>query len=384
MSDGQKEGSDGQKDKDEENDEIIDSEMEDTSDLIIFHGNSDPNIGDKTSSTSTPVRKDGGGENQTPGSLLRNKFIGQNEKGTGKLSESKKKEERNSGNEPKQKRLKSKKRKAEDPLDLDGSFTEEKINEMTEALTKVSNELNSLYGKICDFPKARKDIREQMDEIHKMNELLLKETVIKNLEKGKENLKKLLKKGSPEALEEVEEEKEKEGDRPEESTSVKQFCARCAVLIENEEKDKKMIIEKIKEASSLNEDDYSILVNKKWPQEVFEKTKIVPGNPLNTKCEQLIVFYENIKEDSTLLRMVKEKFPDVEEVLEEEKEEGKMSFLENIINTSKGSKKTRIYFSGIEGDIEMRKRLMECKLQMEKSGSNSLAVAVTQSKGREY
>lgn len=79
-------------------------------------------------------------------------------------------------------------------MDLDGSFTEEKINKMTEALTKVSNELNSLYGKICDFPKARKDIREQMDEIHKMKKLLLKETVIKNLEKGKENLKKLLKK----------------------------------------------------------------------------------------------------------------------------------------------------------------------------------------------
>lgn len=114
MSDGQKEGSDGQKDKDEENDEIIDSEMEDISNLITFHRDSDPNIGDKTSSTSTPVRKDVGGENLTPGSLLRNKFIGQNEKGTEKSSESKKKEERDSGNEPKQKRLKpkSKKRKA--------------------------------------------------------------------------------------------------------------------------------------------------------------------------------------------------------------------------------------------------------------------------------
>ncbi|KAI5740912.1 hypothetical protein M8J76_008408 [Diaphorina citri] len=56
--------------------------MEDISNLITFHRDSDPNIGDKTSSTSTPVRKDVGGENLTPGSLLRNKFIGQNEKGT--------------------------------------------------------------------------------------------------------------------------------------------------------------------------------------------------------------------------------------------------------------------------------------------------------------
>jgi hypothetical protein len=114
------------------------------------------------------------------------------------------------------------------------------------------------------------------------------------------------------------------------------------------------------------EKEYISLLENKWPEEAFTKTKVVIGNPFLTKNEHLIIFYEDIEEDSTLIRMVKEKYPDIKELVQEEDDEdGNLPFIENIINTKKGSSRKRIYLSKVGEEMKMREILSKCKSKKE-------------------
>lgn len=257
------------------------------------------------------------------------------------------------------------------------NLTESEMKNMTDAVEKVSSVIISLHQKITDSRKCRSDIKTQMDELQILNETLLKNTVISILEGKKTQMKNQIVDNKEKIKPTHEEKKDKIQEEEDNTENKNHFCDRCKVIIKKEEDDKKIIIEKIKVASSLNEAECLELVQKKWPQEAYVKTKVVVGNPLNTKCEELIVFYENTKEESNLLKLIKEKFTEAEEVLEEEKEEGEIPFLENIVNTRKGSRKTRIYFSKVINDSDIRKNLTAFKNKKDRDNKKNIAIAVT-------
>ncbi|KAI5747594.1 hypothetical protein M8J77_016309 [Diaphorina citri] len=255
---------------------------------------------------------------------------------------------------------KGKKRKADDSLDLEGSFTEEEILDMSKAIMEVSTRIESVFQKVLDYPKIKSEIKLEMENLQSMNETLLKDTVMKKMEEKKTQLKKNL------------------------QMVTKKYCDRCAIVIENEEEEKRVIIAQLEKGPNLTDEEYATLIEKKWPEEAFTKTKVVTGDPFRTNSEHLIVLYEDIEEDSTLIKMVKDKYPEVKEVIQEEDEDddGSLPFIENIVNTKKGTRKKRIYLSKVSATEEVRKSLNICRNQMETEQWNSLAVVVSQTKWR--
>lgn len=276
---------------------------------------------------------------------------------------------------------KTKKRKVNESLDLDTldeSFTDDQLSEIKEAVKKVSDVIDGIYEKVIDYSKMRSDIKEEMDELQSLNKLLLKETVLRLLNEGK---KIRVNVEDETDAEENEEEIEKVNLK---TTDIKKyFCDRCSIEIERQEEDKKEIIEKIKSGSQLSEENFLKLMEKKWPNDVYVKTKVVTGNPLNTKCKELILFYEDKEEDTTLMKLLKEKFPETDDILAEEGEEGETPFIENIVNTRKGSTKTKIYFAKIGKYLDVKKKILDCKTQMESRDVRNLAAAVSQAGKRE-
>lgn len=276
----------------------------------------------------------------------------------------------------KTKQKKNKKRKLEESLDMDGSFTGEEISNMTDAVLKVCNVINNLHGEIAAYPKAKTEIKDTMEELQKLSETMLKNTVIAKLEEKKNKVKEITPVNEvPVAV-------------AKSTPTKKQYCERCAIVIENENAEKKQILEHIQKGLELTEEEFSTLIEKKWPKEVFAKTKLVTGNPLQSKSEHLILFYENIEEDSSLMKLVKEKYPEVNEVLVDEdndEEEAMLPFIENTVKTRKGSNTKRIYLCKIEDTSDtskVREVLKKCKTQMDNEQWKSVASAVSQTKGR--
>ncbi|KAI5741458.1 hypothetical protein M8J76_013820 [Diaphorina citri] len=243
---------------------------------------------------------------------------------------------------------KGKKRKADDSLDLEGSFTEEEILDMSKAIMEVSTRIESVFQKVLDYPKIKSEIKLEMENLQSMNETLLKDTVMKKMEEKKTQLKKNL------------------------QMVTKKYCDRCAIVIENEEEEKRVIIAQLEKGPNLTDEEYATLIEKKWPEEAFTKTKVVTGDPFRTNSEHLIVLYEDIEEDSTLIKMVKDKYPEVKEVIQEEDEDddGSLPFIENIVNTKKGTRKKRIYLSKVSATEEVFILVLEISGSTENSPSS--------------
>lgn len=230
------------------------------------------------------------------------------------------------------------------------------------ALETVIEAIKDLCFEVMDYSKSKNSMKEQAEKLKELNRTLLEGFVMKSLMESQ--------------LDSSEEVKE---------TAIvnKSFCSRCSVALEREQEETKSIIQKIKDFSTLSHEDFNTLMNSKWPQIAYVKTKVVIGNPMSTKCENLIVCYEENEEDSTLMKIVREKFPEIEEVIEGETDVGKVPFLESIVNTSKGTHKKRIYFVKMEENTRMEEKFTICRSEIEKYDGKKIAVAVAAGKKRE-
>lgn len=290
------------------------------------------------------------------------------------------------------KKNKSKKRKLDESLDLEGSFTGSEINTMSEAVSGVCNVIDKLYKEIAEYPKCKTEIKQKMDELYDMSEKMLKNAVLTKLEEGKNKAKVNTVNISDTFTEErsdiaTEKRSETKETMTEGTPCKKYYCDRCKVVIENEKEEKEEIRVQIEKGLNLTEEEFSTLVEKKWPQDVFTKTKLVTGNPLQTKMENLILFYENIDEDTTLMKMMKDKYPEINEAVQEvnegeSEEEGTLPFIENSVKTRKGINTKRIYLSKVEDVNSTRDVLSKFKTELESKGRNYFASAVSQAKWR--
>lgn len=275
----------------------------------------------------------------------------------------------------KSKPKKNKKRKLDESFDLEGSFPEEQINTLSDAVSKVSTMIENIHQRVNDKKTTTradfKDLKEEVEEMNRLNDTLLKTIVKETLEKGKKKL-----------LENAEHRLQIAEQSTEFDVDEKIFCDRCAIVIEREEEEKQWVLDNIKAAAELEDDEYAKLINKKWPDEAFRVTKEELGNPLSTKDKDLIIFYDTTGEDSTLMRLVKDKFPEVDEVLGEKGEEEDMPFLENIINTKKGSNKKRIYFVETKENAGMRQTLKKCAEKVKHVKHSEISVAVSNARKR--
>lgn len=275
-----------------------------------------------------------------------------------------------------EKEKRAKKRKNDESLNLDESFSEDQVDEMKEAVKKINKNISDVYKKVFGYSKVRNDIKDQMKELQRLNKLLLEETVLRILEQGKK-IPTADHKSNDVGKEDIPEKSE--------DLTKRYYCDRCSIAIERLEEEKQEIIEGIKKGQGIEDDEYLRILGKKWPKEVYTSTKLVAGNPLTAKCEELIIFYGDRKEESTLLKITKEKFTNVEEILEEEEEDDEdIPFIENIVNTKKGSSKTRILFCKIGDGLELKRKLTDLRTQITDRNVKELAVAVSLTEKREY
>lgn len=237
-------------------------------------------------------------------------------------------------------------------------------NEMIVAVETMDEAIKALCFEVLDFAKSRNSMKLQAEKVQELNRKLFEDVLLKNLRDSKlDTIKE----------DEVEVETGTE-------IGKKYFCDRCSVAIEKEEEQAEAILKGIKGASDLSEEEYEKLLNVKWPSKVYEKTKIVTGNPV--KCAHLIVCYEDKEENSTLMKIVKEKYPETDEVIEDEVEGGAVPFLESTVRTGKGTHKKRIYFVKIDDTKKMADNLMRCRSLMDKK-DGKIAVAVSTGQKRE-
>lgn len=245
--------------------------------------------------------------------------------------------------------------------ELDNSFSEEERVKMEDAVKKVSDMIAELVDKVRDKSKKYKlqDIIKEVEKLGAENETSLVGDVLPMLTQDKSRKIDFL-------LE-------------------RQYCNRCEIEISREEEEKKLIIEKVGEGESMLEEEYSKFLDLDWPQEAYITTKLVTGNVLSFQGDELIIFVENNKEESSLMGLVKNRFPEVGEVLAEEEEgdDSSLPYLENIVNTKKGTTKKRIYFLEVGIDKEVKRKLI--KFRDEKGGQarDKLSVAVSTFKHRE-
>ncbi|XP_026677705.1 dual specificity mitogen-activated protein kinase kinase 6-like [Diaphorina citri] len=76
--------------------------------------------------------------------------------------------------------------------------------------------------------------------------------------------------------------------------------------------------------------------------------------------------------------MVKEKYPDIKELVQEEDDEdGNLPFIENIINTKKGSSRKRIYLSKVGEEMKMREILSKYTMRSIRAVFNPDEIGVT-------
>lgn len=155
------------------------------------------------------------------------------------------------------------------------------------------------------------------------------------------------------------------------------FCDRCSVEIEQEEEEIKEIRGKFKDIISSEKSDYIDLVNRKWPEKTFEITKEVVGNPLSTKEGDLVIFIKERKEDTVLFKMMKSRYPELEDIMEEDTEESRVQYLENIIKTKKTTNTRRIHLIETKGESDLRRFLITLRDENMVPGYNKMSVAVS-------
>lgn len=249
---------------------------------------------------------------------------------------------------------KNKRKRVEvDSPDLDNSFTEQERIKLEDLITKMSEMITELADRAKNM-KA-KELQKEVEKLGVENKSILVEEVLPILAKDKA--------------------------RKIDFVLERQYCSKCEIEISREEEEKRLIIEQVEEAEEMEEEEFSKFLEMKWPEEAFKKTNLVTGNVLSFKEKELVVFVENCKEESNLLGLLKNRFPEVDEILTEEDSGGdSIPFLDNIIKTKKGTTNKRIYFVKVGTNKEMKENVF--KIRNECDSRTGLAVAVSTFKNR--
>lgn len=229
---------------------------------------------------------------------------------------------------------KSKKRKRNEnsPLNRTLEGEESARDKLVLTLKGIMQQINNLNKEI-DEKKTKREIRNAAEELKLLSDLIDSEKMLDCLE-------------NPAEVRDIEMDTE---DAISSSSDEENVCSRCKKdLIE--EKD---ITEKIKlavqEAQSIDSEDMTediqTLLQRKWPEEAFQKATMKIGNPLvDAGDADLLLVLRTNQDTSYITTKFKEKYPGLKGILEEENTQGQVQYLENIIKTKKGvQSKTRVY-----------------------------------------
>lgn len=272
------------------------------------------------------------------------------------------------------KEKKANKRKSEEsPPKGDDNTTIVETREASDSITKISAVINELVNKITSHPTVRNDIKLMAEELKELDTSLLNGVILSTLNTLKPNVNKRTK-----IIDVVKEALPKEQNKEQ---SRKYYCEKCKIEMENEEEDKRIIQEGVNEALQLEKEQYSLLVKRKWPKCVYKKTKLLVGDPLRTKTEDLLIFVDHKKENTSLMTVIKNRYPEFEDLLVDDLEENtveeKITKFENITTTKMGTQKRRIYLTDTKDENMLKDVILKIKDNLEENQRNKIAAAAS-------
>lgn len=237
------------------------------------------------------------------------------------------------------------KRKATESPPSNEEIAREEANiKLIEAVQKVSQNITALCNKIKQKSNTRKDIKDDSECLQDLNRTLLEGLVLKkfrvlnvNMNQG-DNQTEIVKK---------------------ELKRRRYFCERCTTELDRDELERKDIRSKLKESLDYEENEYEEFVRKPWPEATFEKTKEIEGNPLSAKEGDTVLFVNEKGEDTTLMGILKNRYPETEDMLNDETEkEERLQYLECTVSTKKKTSKRRLHIVETRKEKDLRKILL--------------------------
>ncbi|KAI5753673.1 hypothetical protein M8J77_002353 [Diaphorina citri] len=257
----------------------------------------------------------------------------------------------------------TKKRKAESTPEFDPVGNTEKESVIQE-IGRVSEAISKLWNLVSNQSKGRKDIKELVEKLDQLRASVLESGVVEYINKCHTGQV-----GKQLSFEQ------------ENYVARKMYCERCAEEIECEEEKIKEIVGQLKEAINYEEEKYKQFINKDWPEKAFLKSKVIVGNPF-TREGDLAFFLEDKKEESALTTMLRNRFPEVDELLEDENESD-LQFLESVVSTKKGTRKKRINLTRVSEELNVRQVLVSLRDINMLEESKTLSVAVSRQEIRD-
>lgn len=266
---------------------------------------------------------------------------------------------------------KNKRKAVDSPPNAQDLAAEEANIEIIEAVHKVSNLITNLYNKIKTYGKTRKDIREDTESLQNLNRTLLEGLVLQKLGVLKVNTEQVVNIQSETVQPQVQR-----------LPRVRYFCERCTKELDQEEEERKDIRSKLKDALNYDEGEYLQFVNKPWPESVYERTKEVEGNPVNTKEGDVLYFVKEKGEDTTLMSIVQNRYPEVIDILTDETEKDeRVQYLECTVSTKKKTNKRRVHIVETRGETDLREILLHLNENIIKDVKRlTIAVSVPESR----
>lgn len=244
--------------------------------------------------------------------------------------------------------------------------------EIIDAVKTISEAIGQLHKEIVEYKSTKGSIREKSEQLQDLNKKIC-DLVSQNVAVLPDQEKNM------EVIEEQEKPPTSKRNKLEPLRRAKYFCDRCSQELDQEEEERKEIRSNLKSALEYGTQEYMEFINKEWPEKTYEKTKDVVGNPLYTKEGDILIFLKEKSEDSTLVNLVKTRYPEIEDILSEENEDSmpSLNYLECTVSSKKSISKRRIHVIETKEEKDIRNIMIKLRDEQWLKDVKKLTVAVS-------
>lgn len=163
-------------------------------------------------------------------------------------------------------------------------------------------------------------------------------------------------------------------------------CSRCKKEVEQEEEVQTKIREAVIEANAAGnlEGNIKTLLDKRWPIEVFTKSKVEVGSPLQKPDPgELALILNDKKDDAGIIRKFKEVNPELVKVIAEELIPGQAQYVERVSKTRGGAEsRKRVYVTCGKETEERLNAIKDLESEMRSTGCKALSIVVPEEESR--
>lgn len=166
------------------------------------------------------------------------------------------------------------------------------------------------------------------------------------------------------------------------------LCSRCKNKID-EEKDLKIEARKlvqdlhIQDTGNLSESS-KVTLKKVWPEDCFQKSEIVIGNPLQSGIEgDILLVVRDTNDDSNIVKSFMDKYAELKSIITEDLPNSNLEYLENSTRTKNSAQnKRRLYIAAGGSMDKLFLALRELEQETRTSKTDSISVVVADENAR--